>query len=81
MARNQNPNTVGTETLTPTERQQLRRYLDGAGYREGCRRLKVARSTAKDAILGAGLRPCTATHLRVALAAQSTQSTESGPQP
>lgn len=76
MARNQNSNAVGTEALTPTERQQLRRFLDGVGYREGCRLLKVARSTAKDAILGAELRPCTATHLRVVLAAQPEPPTE-----
>jgi hypothetical protein len=73
MARNRNTNAAGTEALTPGERQQLRRFLDGVGYREGCRLLKVARSTAMVAILGASLRPCTATHLRVVLAAQTAQ--------
>jgi hypothetical protein len=73
MARNKNSNAVGTEALTPDERQNLRRFLDGVGYREGCRLLRVARSTAKDAILGAELRPCTASHLRRALATDGGQ--------
>ena len=79
MARNQNLNAVGTETLTPNERQQLRRYLNRVGYRAGCRLLRVARATATVAILGAGLRPCTATHLRLALATPPEPPTE--PQP
>ena len=78
MARNKNSNAVGTEALTPDERQQLRRFLDAAGYREGCRLLKVARSTEKDAILGAELRPCTASHLRLAL---TTDAGQPEPQP
>jgi hypothetical protein len=58
---------AGTVTLTEAERDALRRFLAGQGWRAGSRALGLSRGTVTTAALGGTMRPSTAVAIRLAL--------------